>query len=376
MNKLLKHIGCIALLLILIVSSGCSAKTAEREEINSDGKKITILNTKTPLQTENAALGNDFEVEKIDRYEGIRGEDWLTEDVILITKENTELDPIFVSDQMSNIRNLYSYNLKSKEEKNILKETEFLWRPIVSPDRKHIFSEKFEPDKYTGLILDIEGNVKTAIESDAATGLGFSLNSGRWVDNEEVIIPSSNEGVYLIDVDSNISKIEGIGRMQTDDAVKVGDKIYYVSVEKELVAYDTNTKQREVIKDNVLNFELSPHKDTFAIEKKVSANRTELVLIDLDGNEKATLLEAKLIFGLSWSPDQSKLAYLITSEDESKSGLYVMDLASERSLYVSRDFINIDGGLKWSPSSKKILASIGEVKDMKVIDNTYVISLK
>lgn len=376
MNKLLKHIGCIALLLILIVSSGCSAKTAEREEINSDGKKITILNTKTPLQTENAALGNDFEVEKIDRYEGIRGEDWLTEDVILITKENTELDPIFVSDQMSNIRNLYSYNLKSKEEKNILKETEFLWRPIVSPDRKHIFSEKFEPDKYTGLILDIEGNVETAIESDAATGLGFSLNSGRWVDNEEVIIPSSNEGVYLIDVDSNISKIESIGRMQTDDAVKVGDKIYYVSVEKELVAYDTNTKQREVIKDNVLNFELSPHKDTFAIEKKVSANRTELVLIDLDGNEKATLLEAKLIFGLSWSPDQSKLAYLITSEDESKSGLYVMDLASERSLYVSRDFINIDGGLKWSPSSKKILASIGEVKDMKVIDNTYVISLK
>lgn len=375
MNKF-KRIGCIALLLGLTISTGCSVKEAGSEEVNSEGKKITILSRKTPSQTENVASGNDFDIEKIDRYEGVRGEDWLSDDSILITKENSKLEPIKVFDQMSNIRNLYSYDLKSGEEKSVFKDTEYMWMPIVSPNRKYIFSGNFQPAKYSGLILDLKGNVKAKVEDDAAKSFHISFNNARWVNNEEVIVPSSGNGVCLINVNSNVSKIEDVGSMQTDYAIKSGDKIYYLSTERKLIAYDINTKQRKVVKDNVRSFELSPKKDMFAIEKKVNESKDALVLIDLDGNEKDSLIEAKMIFGISWSPDQSKLAYLITSDDESKSGLYVRDLASKRSLYVSHDFVGIDNGLKWSPSSKKILASIGEVKDMRAIDNTYVITLR
>lgn len=375
MNKL-KRISSITLLLALILVTGYNVNSTGRMEINREGNKITILNPKTPSKIENAGSVNDFDIEKIDRYEGVRGEDWLSDDSILITKENSELEPIRVFDQMSSIRNLYSYSLKSKEEKSIFKKTEYVLSSIISPDRAHMFSEKVESGKYTGVISDLAGNVKAAVEDDAAKGFHISFHSARWVDNDEVIVPCSGEGVCLIKVNSNISKIEGIGRMQMDDAVKLGDKIYYVSVERKLIAYDIKTKQSKVVKDNVLSFELSPKKDMFAIVKKVSEDRGSLVFINIEGTETATLLEAKMVFGVSWSPDQSKLAYLITSSDESKSGLYVMDLASKRNLYVSRDFLNIDNGLKWSPSSKKILASIGEVKDMKLKDNTYVVSLK
>ncbi len=376
MNKR-KSMGYIGVLLAaLTLASACGYTADGREEIQKGNKKITVLNIKTSSKTGNTALANDFDIEKIDRYEGIRGEDWLSDDSILITRENPELEPIRIFDQMSLIRNLYSYNLKSKEEKSISKKTEYIWMPIVSPDGKHIFYEKFEAGRYTGLISDLEGNVKATVEEDAAKGFRLSFNQARWVDNEEVIVPSSGEGVCLINVNSKVSKIEGIGRMQTDRAAKVDDKIYYITAERNLAAYDIISKQSKVVKDNVLDFELSPEKDMFAIQKKVSENRNALVLTDLAGNEKATLTEAKAIFGISWSPDQGKLAYLMISEDESKNGLNVIDLKSKENLYVSRDFLNVDNGLKWSPSGKKILASIGEVKEMKVIDNTYVITLK
>lgn len=369
-----KSIGCITLVLVLAVAAGCGFNEAEGKEIDVGGKKITVLETKPPTQSENPGTV-DAAIEKIDKYAGIRGEDWLSEESILVTKENSKLKPISVLDQMSVIRNLYAYQLKSGDMKSILGETDYMWMPIVSPDGKHIFSENLKPGKYSGLILDLEGNIKASVADDPAKGFHISYSNARWVNNEEVIVPSSGEGVCLINVNSTITKIENIGRMQTDYAEKVGNKIYYISVERNLMAYDISTKKREIVKQSVFNFVLSPNKDMFAIEKKVSESKNSLVLIDLNGNEKAALTEAKMIYGMSWSPDQTKLVYLINSDKESKSGLYIMDLASKKSLYVP-NFANIDNSVKWSPASKKILASIGEVKDMKLIDNTYVITLK
>ncbi len=371
-----KYAGCIAILLAFAVFTGCSAREAGREEINSGGKKITVLSDKSTVQEVSHAAADSLDAEKIDRYEGIRGEDWLSDDSILITKENSKLEPVSVSDQMSTIRNLYSYDLKTKEEKSIFKEEDFIWKAVVSPDRTHIFAMELGTVDNTGMISDLDGSVKAQIKDDAEKAFRISFNSARWVNNEEVIAPSSKDGVSLINLNSGISMIDSIGRMQTDDAVKAGNEIYYVSTERELVAYNIGIKQDKAIKSGVLNFELSPDKELFAIEKKVDKNREALVLAGLDGTEKATLAEAKMIFGISWSPDQTKLAYVIISEDDSKSGLYITDLASGKSIYISADYINMDGSLRWSPSGKKILASISEVKDMKLIDNTYIITLK
>ena len=79
---------------------------------------------------------------------------------------------------------------------------------------------------------------------------------------------------------------------------------------------------------------------------------------------------------MSWSPDQTKLAYIKLDDKESENGLYIMKLEDKESIYVSQDFIGIDNGLKWNTAGNKILASISEVKDMKLIDNSYIISLR
>lgn len=177
-----KGIICITLLVVSVASTGCSAETVGRQEINSGGKKITILSTKAPVQTEDKTFANninDINIAKIDKYAGIRGEEFLSNESILITKENLELGPIAVLNQVSNIRNLYSYNLESGEQKSTFKKAEFIWMPIISLDIKYIFSENLKPGKNSGLILDLDGNVKATVEDDASKGFHISFNNAK-----------------------------------------------------------------------------------------------------------------------------------------------------------------------------------------------------
>lgn len=370
--------GLIGTVLIaaLTLSSGCASTAAGREEIQVGSQKITVLDAKPQSGAGYTAASDTLDYGKIDRYEGIKGEGWLSDDSILVTQENPEIAPIQVFDQMSRVRNLYAYDLKTGEEKGMAEKTAYIWAPIVSPDGKHIFYEKFEAGQYTGILATLEGAAVASVPVDAEHGLNLSFRQAEWVNNEEVLVPSSDNGVCLINVNSDVTKVSNIGLMQTGHASKVGNTIYYVSTDRSLVAYDIPSKRSSVVKSNVLEFELSPDKNLFAIQKRVSDSKTALVLTDLSGKETVTLTEGNQVFGISWSPDQSKLACLVTSSDESKNGLHIFDVMSHEDLYISRDFLNTDSGLFWSPSGNKLLASISTVKEMTLVDNTYIITLK
>ena len=359
----------------LTFSAGCASSATGREEIQVGSNKITVLDTKSISEDENSS-SNKLDYEKIDQYEGVRGEGWLSDDTILVTKENQELEPIQVFDQTSRIRNLYAYDLMTRAEKSLTEKTAYIWAPIISPDGKHVLYEKFESGVYKGVISDLEGSGSTEVHLDPTNGYNLSFSQAEWVNNDEVLVPTSNNGVCLINVNSTVENIDDIGLMQTDHSSKVSDAIFYVSTDRNLVAYDIPSKRTSIVKRNVLEFELSPNKDMFAIQKKLSDGNVALVLTDLSGKETATLTKSIQVFGLSWSPDQKKLAYLSLSNDESKNGLHIFDLQNSEDLYVSGDFLNADNGLLWSPSGKKILASISKVKETRLIDNTYVITLK
>lgn len=89
----------------------------------------------------------------------------------------------------------------------------------------------------------------------------------------------------------------------------------------------------------------------------MSDSKTDLVLTDLSGKETATLTEGNPVFGISRSPDQSKLACLVTANDESKNGLHIFGVMSHKDLYSSRDFLNADNGLFWSLSGNRLMSS-------------------
>ena len=373
-----KHIvymtGMVCLTLLLV--TGCEEKDTSRTVVAREGKKITLLKTSPPAEEESTKSADDFIIEKIARFDGIRGEDWLEGDELLIMKENTAIEPVRAFDSMENIKNLYTYNVKTGEEKLLYNEKEYLWMPILSPDKKHILVQNFRSGVNRGLILDLKGNtVLTISEENTKKGLYLSYNNAKWVGNDLIIVPTSEEGVCLVNLNSEIEILEGIDLMQTDTAILADGRIYYISTDRSLIAYDMKAEKKEIIKENVFNFELSPQSDKFAIEEKLSDTGSSLIIIDLKGREIQTLAKGKSVFGMSWSPDESKLAYLLSSDTESEKGLYIMNLKTLKSTYVSSDFMGIDNGVKWNTSGTKLLAGISEVKDMKLLDNSYIITL-
>lgn len=366
--------GIVCLTLLMV--TGCEEKDNNRAVVAREGQKITLLKATPPVKEESTKSADEFIIEKIDRFDGIRGEDWLEGDELLIMKENTAIEPVQVFDSMENIKNMYTYNIKTGEQKLLYNEKEYLWMPIVSPDKKHILVQNVKSGVNRGLILDLNGNiVLTVSEKNTKKDLYLSYNNAKWIGNDTIIVPTSENGVCLVHLNSQIEILKDIDLMQTDTAVLVGSRIYYISTDRNLMAYDLTTKKKEIIKENVFNFELSPLRDKFAIEAKLSGTGSGLVIIDLEGKELQSLTKGKAIFGISWSPDESKLAYLLSSDIESENGLYIMNLKTLESTYVSPDFMGIDNGLKWNTSGTKLLASIGEVKDMKLLENSYVITL-
>lgn len=366
--------GIICLTLLLI--TGCDEKDNNRTVVTRDGEKITLLKASPPVEEKSTKSAEDFIIEKIDRIEGIRGEDWLEGDELLVMKENTELEPVQAFGSMENIKNLFTYNVVTGEKELLYNEKEYLWMPIVSPDKKHILVQNFKSGVNRGLILDLNGNiVLTVSEENTKNGLYLSFNNAKWIGNDLIIAPTSEEGVCLINLNSEIEMLQGIDLMQTDTAVLAGSRIYYISTDRNLIAYDMTAKKKEIIKKNVYDFELSPQGDKFAIEEKLDGKGSSLLIIDLEGKELQTLTKGKMIFGMSWSPDESKLAYLLSSDKESEKGLYIMNLKTLKNIYVSPDFMGIDNGLKWNLAGTKLLAAISEVKDMKLFDYTYIITL-
>lgn len=355
----------------LTLFSACGKTGAQQTTAAPDGKSSTALTSPTQ-SPESAAPSKSFSSSKTDKYEGVRSEAWINDTLILVTKENKDLKPIHIFDQTSNIRNLYTYNLVTKEEKLLSKATDYVWLPSVSPDGKYVFYEKYADGAYAGLITDLDGNVKATFPQSGSASCASQVS---WVDNENFVMTAINGDVSLLSIDSRLTKITGIGQMQTNTVAKAGNIIYYVSTERNLVAFDMGTKQLKTVKSNVYDFALFPQKDMFALEVKASESGTALILTDLDGNEKAALTEAKQVFAPVWSPDSKMLAYLVVSNDAGKSGLHIMDLDGKTDLFVGSDFVNVDNGLRWSPSGTKILSSISETKDMKLVDNTYVVTL-
>ncbi len=375
-----RRIRLFSVMALAIVANlaGCAMKGSDREEVVINGRKITVLNTDAlHYDTKDSADPmNDLSIGKIDKYAGMRGEDWIDNEHILITRENTELEPIRVRDSMENLRGLYVYETVTASQKSLLDETDYIWMPIVSPDRKHILVQNYKDGKNTGMIIDVDGNVVAENQGDnPEEGFHLSYDNAKWVDNEQVIIPTSDQGICLMNTDSNISYIQRIGVMQTDTAFAADKKIYYISTDNNLMVYDLATEKNRILKTDILNFELSPQNDMFAIVTKEKSGKNILKLIDMNGEEKAQLAEGRMIFGMSWSPDQTKLAYLLSADKENESGLYLMNLKDQDKLFVSSDFMGVENGLKWNPAGNKLLASIGEVKDMKFMDNTYIISL-
>ncbi len=372
----------------LVGTVGCAKYKAEAQENN---KKITIIkDTKDILPTQVGAA-------KIDTYEGVIGYDWLDENKIVITKENKKLKPVKIDNEKMNaefdVKNLYLYDLNSKEEKSVGDQSKFQDEVIFSPNNEYMFYINLHEEIATGYISDSQGNTQVEISDSAIDE--YDLSEAQWINDEELIVPChSIRGFALINIDGTINKIKDVeqGTMGTQDPLnglsitepmKVGDKIFYLTIHRgaddddKIKVYDINNKDNKIlVKDDIREFSLSPDQSQILmVTSNLDKNVNELIITDLEGKQRSVLSEG-YIYGARWSHDGTKVAYI--SNEDGQEGVYVVDVKTmEKSLVCAGEYYL---PIAWSPAGEKIMVHSGKAKDkdrpFDTIDVTNVITLK
>lgn len=374
------------LALILVIGSLAIAvpvfanKQSEEPKVIKNGDKTICI-----VEDTKKILADNITVSKIDTYESILGYDWLDENQIIVSKENKGLKPIKTEIGEFEVQNLYSYDLNSKKEKSIADKSKCQTYAISSPDNKHIFYVNDFEKENIGYIVDSQGNIKLKINEP---GMDMAdLTEAYWINDEELIMPYSNiKGFYIVKIDGTSTKIENVEKekMTTEDLlnglsivhpVKVGDKIYYRTLfkgKKKMKVYDVNTKEtKEFIKDEVMDFQLSPDKQHFVMDVIYPDKQNNtLILTDLKV-ENMKILDEGYIFGENWSSDGKSVFYI--SNKEGKEGIYSVDIKTNKITLISKGEYYLP--FACSPSSKKIMVHSTQEKDGKLADVTNIITL-
>jgi len=354
-------LGAATLLSLAACGSGNSQV---RQVVEKSGTRITVMeNTSESVYTK-------LKLEGIDKLEGMRGMDWVTEDQIAVDKENRTFPPEMIEGQERYPHNLYLHDLPSGEEKPLLEGKLSYGFGRLSADKKHMFYKEVYESTGIGYIMNLEtgASVKTG---DAE----FMADEGVWSDDEHVIYPNMEGNIMAADVQGGLELAVDTGVGYVHNVVQSGSIIYYISQEdSRLTAYDTETGQSTVLKQSVVWAIPSPDGSRMAIVKRTKSGEMVLVLCDSKGNEQSTLAAGQQIFGTSWSPDGSKLAYTTTSGSGNESSLLITEIETGEQTPVWNN-IQVSDKLRWSPSGKKLLASAAVLKDNKYEFMVYVIRL-
>lgn len=352
---------------VLLSVTGCAAENTEtRQVVEKSGRKITVLDNISE------SVYTQLKLEGIDKVEGVRGTDFVSEDVMVVTKENRNLPAQVIEGQERYPLNLYLHTLSTGDE-TPLQEGELNYgSPQMSPDKTHVFYKELYEATGLGYIMDLATGVSVKM-SDAE----FRSEEGRWADNDHVIYPDMEGNIMSADVNGKQETVLKTGIPYVHEAMQSGSRILYVTGEdSQLSAYDTDTKQTKVLSKNVMWVVPSPDGSTLAIVERKGPGEMVLKLCDSEGNEQSQLAAGQQIFGTSWSPDGSKLAYAVTAAGsaDDQEDLFITEVETGEQTPVLND-IRVSDQLHWSPSGKKLLATATVLKDNVYQFLTYVVSL-
>ena len=279
--------------------------------------------------------------------------DWLSEDTVIVSKENESLDKMRLEELSASYpRSLYLFNIDT-EEYNLLKEEEnlFLGDATLSPDKKHLLYSSYTLGDPTFTVMNMDTLEGFDIYGDHIGG----AMSAEWADKDTVIGASYSGGVYLASTTGKIAPLDVL----KDEAIfivrEIQDKIYYnTSSDATLMLYDQSTKETTSLNiKNVYSVVSSPNENQIAILQDAGSKKN-LLLYDTDGNTVKTIAEGNEIRGISWSPDQRVIAYskVDTENSSSLSNIYLYDLITGENNQIVDDVEY--PSTYWSPSGNKL----------------------
>lgn len=359
-------LALLGIAVVLSMTACSSGETEARQVVEQAGTKITVMdNTSESVYTK-------LQLEGIDKVEGMRSMDWVSEDVIVVDKENRSLAPQMIEGTEQYPHNLYLHNLTTGEDTPLQEGEQNYGAAQVSPDKKYVFYKETNEMIGPGYILGLESGSPVMVDEAP-----FRVEEGEWADDGEVIFPGMDGVIYRTDVQGVKETVVDSGVPYVHEVIQSGSILYYVTGEDmQLTAYDTDSRQSKVLKQSVVWVVPSPDGSKLAIVKRTKPGEMVLVLCDSEGNEQTELASGQQVFGTGWSPDGSKLAYSVTAENpaDDQNGVFISELESGEQTQLLGD-VEIADQLRWSPSGKQLLASAAVLKDNKYVSTTYVIKL-
>ena len=345
-KKAKKLILAVALLLALTACN--KAIDEDREIIKEPGKTIIVIDGK-----DNEAGETVISVKKIDRYENMAIADWLKDDIIIVSKENTSLEKMSLSELAdSHPRSLYLLNLDNNEYKLLIeKANAHMGEASLSEDKKNLLYHEYTLGDPAFYVMNMDTLKSFGIKGSNIAG----AMSAKWGDNETVVGAAYSGGAYSANISGQIALIEGLKGKALVIVEKIKDKIYYnTNSDEGLWSLDLVTKEAADLNlKNVYRILPSPDENKMMVLQGKGAKQS-LIICDTDGSNGKIIAEGKEISGVSWSRDQRMIAYNMKSDinGNTVNGLYIYDTLNGEATQVAVGVQYLS--TSWSPSSEAL----------------------
>ncbi|MFC4596997.1 hypothetical protein [Cohnella hongkongensis] len=335
----------------LLLLSGCGLQwNSDREQIEVSGQTITVLDNPEPSSYERT------EMDELVRLDDVRGTDWLSDDRLLIDRENREMKPRRAEGASEYPRNVYVHELSTGAETPIAASAGHQGYAWVSPDRTKVFYKSYFPQAGTakGYVADLAAGWTTAFTGNDE----IAVDNGRWIDNESILYANLQGEIYEWRADGPAQRLlSNSGEKFPGNLALVGDRLMYTTLSGELVQLSPDEKTLIQVRGSVVWMVPSPDEQRLAIVSRIRSGDMELVITDLKGNVLHAIAQDSQLYGLAWSPDGIRLAYAGITPNGTVRGIYVADAATGLSASLSLDIRFIADPLRWNPSGNRLMVT-------------------
>jgi len=335
-------------MIALIFTMTACEKEGKKVTVKEPGKTITIIDDSNQEESE-----PEISVEKIDRYEKVNITDWLDEDTVIVSKENESLDKMSLAELSEQYpRSLYLLDINSKDYKLVKEQKDvFLDGAALSADKKYLLYYEYSLGDPVFYVMNMDTQEGYGIMGDPIGG-GISA---KWANNETVIGAAYSGGAYLADRTGKITLIDDLKEESLYLVEKINDDIYYnTQSDGTLVKLNLNTKEK-ISLDLKQVYDMIPSPDgKQMIILQANGTKNTMLVYDLESGEKITIADGAELNGVSWSPDQRRIAYnrKVDENNSTVRSLYVYDMLTGESTQIAVDVENLSTG--WSPSGEKL----------------------
>lgn len=335
---------------LALTMTACSSEgNGNRLVIKEPGKTITVID-----DAGKETGKPDVAVAKTDLYENMEISDWLSEDTVIVSKENKDLGAMKLAELAGSYpRSLYAYNLETKQYKSLKEQANvFLGEASLSPDKKHLLYSEFTLGDPLYYVMNLD-----TLNSFGITGnnIGGAM-SAKWAGNNTVIGAAYSGGAYTASTAGEIAAIAGLDTEGLVIVEQINDKLYYtVNSDETLMMLDLATKEKTSLGlEHVYRMIPSPDGKQMLV-LQANGSKITLLLSDTAGNNQKTIAEGTELGAVSWSADQRMIAYnqKADANGTTTKGLYVFDMLSGKSTQLA---IDVDiATTTWSPSDEALV---------------------